>query len=94
MRGEEATRSLVLVEGWNFRQVRAALAKAEQLKPETVGRSDEELMAALGRPGQHPEGRFFPDTYTYSKGSTDIALLQRAIPGLLFALQRAHSLSK
>ncbi len=36
VRGEEATRSLVLVEGWNFRQVRAALAKAEQLKPETL----------------------------------------------------------
>jgi UPF0755 protein len=79
VRGEEATRSLVLVEGWNFRQVRAALAKAEQLKPETFGLSDEELMARLGKPGLHPEGRFFPDTYTYSKGSTDIALLQRAM---------------
>ncbi len=36
-------------------------------------------MARLGKPGLHPEGRFFPDTYTYSKGSTDIALLQRAM---------------
>lgn len=79
VRGEEATRSVVLVEGWNFRQVRAALAKAEQLKPDSAGRSDEELMASLGRPGQAPEGRFFPDTYTYSKGSSDIALLQRAM---------------
>jgi UPF0755 protein len=79
VRGEEATRSLVLVEGWNFRQVRTALAKAEQLKPETFGLADEELMARLGKPGLHPEGRFFPDTYTYSKGSTDIALLQRAM---------------
>lgn len=79
VRGEEATRSLVLVEGWNFRQVRAALAKADQLKPETIGESDEALMARLGRPGVHPEGRFFPDTYTYSKGSTDVAVLQRAM---------------
>jgi UPF0755 protein len=79
VRGEEATRSLVLVEGWSFRQVRAALAKAEQLKPESVGQTDEALMARLGRPGVHPEGRFFPDTYTYSKGSTDVALLQRAM---------------
>ncbi len=79
VRGEEATRSLVLVEGWSFRQVRAALAKAEQLKPETVGQTDEAVMAALGKPGLHPEGRFFPDTYTYSKGSTDVALLQRAM---------------
>jgi UPF0755 protein len=79
VRGEEATRSVVLVEGWNFRQVRAALAKAEQLKPETVSDTDEALMARLGKPGLHPEGRFFPDTYTYSKGSTDVALLQRAM---------------
>jgi UPF0755 protein len=40
VRGEEATRSLVLVEGWNIRQVRAALAKADQLKPDSVGLSD------------------------------------------------------
>ena len=79
VRGEEATRSLVLVEGWNFRQVRAALDKAEQLKPDTLGLSDDELMIKLGKPGLHPEGRFFPDTYTYSKGSTDFALLQRAM---------------
>ena len=39
VRGEEATRSLVLVEGWNFRQVRAALAKADQLKPDTLRQS-------------------------------------------------------
>ena len=89
VRGEEATRSVVLVEGWNFRQVRSALAKAEQLKPETFGLSDEELMARLGKPGLHPEGRFFPDTYTYSKGSTDIALLQRAMRAMDKKLEAA-----
>ncbi|WP_218510770.1 endolytic transglycosylase MltG [Variovorax sp. dw_308] len=79
VRGEEATRSVVLVEGWNIRQVRAALAKADQLKPETAAMTDEALMEKLGHAGQHPEGRFFPDTYTYSKNSTDLALLQRAM---------------
>lgn len=89
VRGEEATRSLVLVEGWNFRQVRAALAKAEQLKPDTVGQTDEEVMTRLGRLGLHPEGRFFPDTYTYSKGSTDFALLQRAMRAMDKKLEAA-----
>ena len=89
VRGEEATRSIVLVEGWNIRQVRAALAKADQLKPDTVGLTDEDLMAKLGRPGQHPEGRFFPDTYTYSKGSTDFALLQRAMRAMDKKLEAA-----
>ncbi|RYZ10564.1 MAG: endolytic transglycosylase MltG [Comamonadaceae bacterium] len=91
VRGEEATRSVVLVEGWNIRQVRAALAKAEQLKPETAGLSEEALMAALGRPGVHPEGRFFPDTYTYSKGSTDVALLQRALRAMDGKIEAAWS---
>lgn len=78
-RGEEALRALTLVEGWNWRQVRQALAKEEQLKRDSAALTDEALMAQLGRPGVAPEGRFFPDTYTYAKGSSDIALLRRAM---------------
>ena len=78
-RGEEALRALTLVEGWNWRQVRQALAKEEQLKRDSATLTDEALMAQLGRPGVAPEGRFFPDTYTYAKGSSDIALLRRAM---------------
>ncbi|WP_019373944.1 endolytic transglycosylase MltG [Melaminivora alkalimesophila] len=79
VRGEEALRAVTLVEGWTFRQVRQALARAEQLRPDTAGQSDEAIMAALGRPGVAPEGRFFPDTYTYGKGSSDLAVLRRAL---------------
>jgi UPF0755 protein len=78
-RGEESLRAVTLVEGWNFRQVRAALAKEETLKPDTRALADEAVMAMLGRPTQHPEGRFFPDTYTYAKGSSDAAVLRRAM---------------
>ena len=78
-RGEESMRAVTLVEGWNWRQVRAALAKAEHLKPETRGLSDADIMKLLGREGVAPEGRFFPDTYAYSKGSSDVKLLQRAL---------------
>ncbi len=78
VRGEEALKSITLVEGWNFRQVRAALQKAEHLTPETSGLSPENVMEKLGRAGLHPEGRFFPDTYTYAKGASDLAILQRA----------------
>ena len=79
VRGDEALRNVTLVEGWNFRQVRDALAKAEQLKPETAGLTDDAIMVRLERPGVAAEGRFFPDTYTYAKGSSDLALLRRAL---------------
>jgi UPF0755 protein len=78
VRGEEALRSVTLVEGWNLRQLREALKKADQLKPLTAGLTAEELMQQVGKPGLPAEGHFFPDTYTYAKGSTDLALLQRA----------------
>ena len=81
-RGEESLRAVTLVEGWNIRQVRAALARAEALKGDSAKLSDEALMQALGRPGVHPEGRFFPDTYTYSKGSSDIRVLRRALAAM------------
>lgn len=79
VRGEETLLSITLVEGWNFNQLRAALAKAEQLKPESKGLPDYLVMKVLDRPGVHPEGRFFPDTYAYSKGSSDLALLKRSL---------------
>lgn len=79
VRGEETLLSITLVEGWNFNQMRAALAKAEQLKPESKGLPDYLVMKVLDRPGVHPEGRFFPDTYAYSKGSSDLALLKRSL---------------
>jgi len=78
-RGEEALRAVTLVEGWTFRQVREALSKEEQLKPDTRALANDLVMNMLGRPGQHPEGRFFPDTYTYAKGSSDVAVLKRAL---------------
>lgn len=89
VRGEESLRAITLVEGWNWRQVRQALAREDQLKNELASLSDEALMAQLGRPGVHPEGRFFPDTYTFAKGSSDIALLRRAMHAMDKRLEAA-----
>jgi UPF0755 protein len=92
VRGEEALKSVTLVEGWTFAQVRIALQKAEQLAPETLALSPEIIMEKLERPGIHPEGRFFPDTYTYAKGSSDLALLKRAARAMDRRLDAAWSL--
>lgn len=91
VRGEEALRVLTLVEGWNFTQLRAALARAEHLKPDSQGLSGSAIMAQLGRPELHPEGRFYPDSYTYAKGSSDLALLKRAMRAMDRRLEAAWS---
>ena len=78
VRGDETLAVVRFTEGWTFRQIRAELAHAEALKATTAAMSDAEVMQALGVPGLSPEGRFHPDTYAYSKGSTDLAVLKRA----------------
>ena len=77
VRGDETLATVKLIEGWTLRQFRAELAHAERLTPTTAALSDAELMAALGVPGLPAEGRFFPDTYAYSKGASDLAVLKR-----------------
>ena len=79
VRGEESLRALTLVEGWNFKQVLEALSKEELLTHTTRGLEPDSIMNLLGRPGVHPEGRFYPDTYNYAKGSSDVAVLKRAM---------------
>ncbi|PSS46434.1 endolytic transglycosylase MltG [Pseudomonas sp. BBP2017] len=77
-RGDVVQYSLTLVEGWNFRQVRSALARHEKIKQTLDGLSDAEVMDKLGHPGVFPEGRFFPDTYRFVRGMTDVEFLQQA----------------
>ncbi len=78
VRGDVTLATVRFIEGWTMRQVRAELAKAEGLLPSIQTMSDTDLMAALGATGQSAEGAFFPDTYAYNKGSSDLALLRRA----------------
>jgi UPF0755 protein len=78
VQGDETLATVRLIEGWTFRQFRAELAKAPGLRPDSAALSDAELMAVLGEPGQAAEGRFFPDTYAYSVGSSDLGVLRRA----------------
>jgi UPF0755 protein len=89
VRGDETLGAVRFIEGWTFRQVRAELARQTDLRPDSQSLSEAELMQALGAPGLHPEGRFFPDTYTFSKGSSDIRVLQRAFDAMEKRLHKA-----
>ena len=92
VRGDQALKSITLVEGWTFKQVRTALQKAELLTPDSIGLEPEMIMEKLGKPGVHPEGRFFPDTYSYAKGSSDMAVLKRAAKAMDKRLNAAWAL--
>ncbi len=70
--------SFTIIEGWNFKQLLNAIQNVAKMKQVLKGLSSEEIMKILGYPNQHPEGRFLPDTYFYSAGSSDKQLLKRA----------------
>jgi UPF0755 protein len=78
VRGEVAQADVLFVEGWNFRQMREAMNAHSDLKHDSASLSDAEIMAKLGAPDKFPEGMFFPDTYVFAKGASDIAVLARA----------------
>lgn len=93
-RGEESLRNISLIDGWTFRQFRAALGKAPDLRHDTQGLRDEEIMAQLGMPDVSPEGRFFPDSYAYGKGTSELHLLQRAAHAMNRQLAAAWQLRR
>jgi UPF0755 protein len=81
--------SVTIVEGWTFRELRRALEREPLLEHVMAGRSDAELMRELGEPDRHPEGLFFPDTYFFERGTTDLELLRRARVRMQQELQAA-----
>jgi len=91
VQGEEFFERVRLLEGWTLRQFRAELARAPYLKPVSAGMSDAQLMAALGAASVPAEGRFFPDTYVYGRGVSDLTVLKRAYDHMQHRLQAEWS---
>ncbi len=76
--GDVTQTSLLIVEGATFGELKRLLRGNPDVKNTVLDLPDAELMARLGVPDASPEGRFFPDTYFFAAGSTDVALLNRA----------------
>ncbi len=70
--------SFTVIEGWSFRQMLAAIADDPVIEYTLGDKTDEEIMDLLGYPDLHPEGLFFPDTYRFPKGTSDVDFLRRA----------------
>lgn len=84
--GKVIQHRFTIVEGWSFRELRLALARDSALAQVITGLPDEEVMQRVGAPGLHPEGQFLPETYHFTKGVSDVELLQRAHRALRQAL--------
>jgi UPF0755 protein len=76
--GRVVLEQLTIVEGTTFADFRRALESDPQVRSTLRGRSDAEMMAAIGHPGEEPEGRFFPDTYRFASGTSDVEILKMA----------------
>jgi UPF0755 protein len=76
--GEVTQAQITFIEGWTYAQVRAALAAHPRVAQEAAGLSDAQVLERIGASEKHPEGLFFPDTYFFSPGSSDLRILARA----------------
>jgi len=87
-RGDVTQAEVKFIEGWTFRQVRAALNAHPDLRHDTAALTDAAILAELKATETHPEGLFFPDTYLFSKGASDAAVLRRAYAAMQRHLAR------
>ena len=87
--GDVTSRQITLVEGWNLRQIRAALAQHPDIKQTIKMTTDADLRSQVGLDASIAEGLFFPDTYIFPIGTSDLEILQRAARAQQLMLDRA-----
>jgi UPF0755 protein len=87
--GKTTQASITFIEGWTFQQMRDVMMKNESIKHITIAYTDEQILENIGAAETHPEGLFFPDTYYFSKGMTDLEILKRAYHAMQTRLHEA-----
>jgi UPF0755 protein len=83
--GEVAQASVTFVEGWTFKQIRKALDEHPSITHRTSELSDTDILERLGMAEASPEGLFFPDTYHFGIGNSDLTILRHA-----YRLMQSH----
>ncbi|WP_137718262.1 endolytic transglycosylase MltG [Methylobacillus flagellatus] len=87
--GDTTMASVTFIEGWTFDQMRTAMTRNEAIKHVSMGYTEAQILAEIGGTGQEAEGLFFPDTYYFSRGMTDIDILKRAYHAMQTRLAQA-----
>lgn len=88
-RGDVTQSQISVIEGWTFKQLRAALDANPDITHDTLNLTDAEVLQRIGATETHPEGLFFPDTYNFAAGSSDLAIIKRAYRTMQQRLQEA-----
>ena len=78
VRGDSLRDRITFIEGWTFRQMRAVLDRTETLRHDTTGLPEHDILERLGAIERHAEGLFFPDTYHFTMGTSDLQILRAA----------------
>lgn len=76
--GDVTQVGITFIEGWTFRQMREELNRHEGIQHFSMGLTDSEILQRIGAAEKYPEGLFFPDTYYFADGMTDLDILKRA----------------
>ncbi len=76
--GRAYQHTLTIIEGWTFQQMMTAIGNAPALQQTLTDKTAGAVMQAIGKAGEHPEGRFYPDTYHFPGGMTDVEFIKRA----------------
>jgi UPF0755 protein len=92
--GQVVLEQLTIVEGSTFADLRKALEKHPSVTNTLKGKSDAEVMAAIGHANELPEGRFFPDTYRFAAHTTDVDILKLAYDSMARVLAQAWAQRK
>ncbi len=91
-KGEVTQLQTSVIEGWMFKQLRAALNANLNIAHDTLNLTDAEILQRIGATENHPEGLFFPDTYKFAAGSSDLAILKSAYQAMQQRLQQTWAM--
>jgi UPF0755 protein len=77
-KGDVTMKEIAFIEGWTFNQLRKALDDYPGIRHDSANLSDEEILKRIGATENSAEGLFFPDTYFFNDGMSDLTILKRA----------------
>jgi len=77
-RGDTIRESITIIEGWTFAQMRTEIGRHPWLRHESEALDEADWLASVVPGYDHPEGLFYPDTYIFERGTSDLYVYRLA----------------